>query len=557
MGASRRKSGGVLLFGIAFAAMLLIVAGGASAAAPTNDDFANATVVTGSSGSLSGQSNVDATFQGSAGEKAHDGDPGGHSIWYSLQAPDGGPFVIRASGLGGNAVLSVYTGTSLSTLDEDASNDSGTSTSPSVVCVSAPAATTFSIAIDGYGGATGSDITVSWDRFNGGSPCPTSTPSVNGNFLFPTVGSVLTAVDATWLGGVTSQSHQWYRCVGPKCGPIAGATGPQYVVTTDDVSARLRVADHASNGNGSFETASPPTPHVVAVQPENANGAKFAYAIPGGGLWTADVNLSSPSGVAQLTNGANDAQPNWVTHGDGSLPERIAFSRNGNLAIANLVRRPTAGALLPGPVVGGWPSVRRNGNRIAYSTGSQINIVDPDGTNITHAASFSGDLHPSYSPDGTRIVFEESGDIFIGLAGSNTSDTFVPLTSSGNNHEPSWAPDGSEIAFIHDGQLWTMDADGENAEAAPDDGAHGRRPDMVTDRGRDSLRGDAVRRPQRHLLDQVGRKPGPTDLTQTPAVDEVQPTWQPQAIAPTIGQGPSISGTAQTGQTLAGNDGFV
>ena len=57
------------------------------------------------------------------------------------------------------------------------SNDNG---GPSRVCVAAPSATTFWIAIDGYGGATGSDISLSWDRYNGGSPCPNSTPSITG-----------------------------------------------------------------------------------------------------------------------------------------------------------------------------------------------------------------------------------------------------------------------------------------------------------------------------------------------------------------------------------------
>ena len=108
------------------------------------------------------------------------------------------------------------------------------------------------------------------------------------------VGNVLTGVDASWLGGAVSHSHQWYRCVGAHCGPISGATGQQYTVSFDDVSARLRFADSATNASGSFGTASRPTTHVVSMQPENANGGKIAYAIAGGGLWVCERGRQQP-----------------------------------------------------------------------------------------------------------------------------------------------------------------------------------------------------------------------------------------------------------------------
>ena len=182
------------------------------------------------------------------------GDPGGHSIWYSLAAPDAGPFVITASGLSGNTILAVYTGTSLNNLVEEASNDNG---NPSRVCVAPGGATTFSIAIDGYGGADGQRhqpdagiATTAARRARTArrrSPATRSPPTGPSSRASTRRGSAVRS--RTRISGIAASDR------------IASPSRVQPVRPTrsrlTDVSTRLRFDDHASNSNGSFDTASP------------------------------------------------------------------------------------------------------------------------------------------------------------------------------------------------------------------------------------------------------------------------------------------------------------
>lgn len=77
-------------------------------------------------------------------------------------------------------------------------------------------------------------------------------------------------------------------------------------------------------------------------------------------------------------------------------------------------------------------------------------MVDADGSNPTRLTDNpSGDRHPSWSPDGTKIAFSSGRDDGSGIwvmddDGSNQ-------TRLTNNPDldlfPCWSPDGSGIAF--------------------------------------------------------------------------------------------------------------
>src|SRR5262249_40518993 len=92
-----------------------------AAAAPANDNFAKATVV---SGSLlrEGVPGTTKNATKEAGEPEHAGFPGGASVWYSW-TPSKNEVAAITTCSGFDTLLGVYTGTSVSSLTTVASND--------------------------------------------------------------------------------------------------------------------------------------------------------------------------------------------------------------------------------------------------------------------------------------------------------------------------------------------------------------------------------------------------------------------------------------------------
>jgi thiol-disulfide isomerase/thioredoxin len=130
-----------------------------SSAQPANDLFANRIVITGTNIVTTGSS-VGATRE--TGEPYHAGFPGGASVWWSWRAPFSGTATISTAGSGFDTLLGVYTGTSVSALMEIASNDDDPSSSGRTSRASFDTVSnqTYQIAVDGYGGDSGS-ITLS------------------------------------------------------------------------------------------------------------------------------------------------------------------------------------------------------------------------------------------------------------------------------------------------------------------------------------------------------------------------------------------------------------
>lgn len=127
------------------------------AAGPVNDHFANRLPLGGSPVRTTG-SNVDATEE--SGEPNHAGDPGGRSVWWSWTAPATGTAVVSAAGSSLDTLLAVYTGTAVNALTLVAAIDDDVVIAPrSRVYFTAIQGTTYQVAVDGKGGATG-DVTL-------------------------------------------------------------------------------------------------------------------------------------------------------------------------------------------------------------------------------------------------------------------------------------------------------------------------------------------------------------------------------------------------------------
>ncbi len=149
---------------------------GAPGFVPANDSFSNASAInmTGESTQVTG-TNVAATAE--AGEPALDAsDPGRRTVWWKWTPPSSGPVTISTLGSNFDTLLGVYTGASVGSLTPTALNDD---VDPGLIRTSGVAftavgGTTYSIAVDGWGGYFGA-ITLNVAFTSASVPVPTVT----------------------------------------------------------------------------------------------------------------------------------------------------------------------------------------------------------------------------------------------------------------------------------------------------------------------------------------------------------------------------------------------
>jgi Tol biopolymer transport system component len=178
-----------------------------------------------------------------------------------------------------------------------------------------------------------------------------------------------------------------------------------------------------------------------------------------------------------LPNTLARAWPTLVSNG------KIAFAsdRDGNSEIYLMNADGTGQTRLTnGPDWKTQPTWSPDGRQIAFLTQNgdsfcSIYVMNADGTNLRQVTTLSTGVYDiehglSWSPDGTKIAFNDSTDIFtindiftIKIDGSNR----VNLTNgSGYNYQPAWSPDGSSIAFTRNeglhSTIYKMNADGSN-----------------------------------------------------------------------------------------------
>lgn len=91
---------------------------------------------------------------------------------------------------------------------------------------------------------------------------------------------------------------------------------------------------------------------------------------------------------------------------------------------------------------------------IAYSGGSGIWTIRPDGSGATQVTTVAGDVFPRWSRDGTRLVFlnrtmNSSGTTYDVVTTRADGTERRTLVTGGNNVNASWSPDGAYILYEH------------------------------------------------------------------------------------------------------------
>jgi Tol biopolymer transport system component len=224
----------------------------------------------------------------------------------------------------------------------------------------------------------------------------------------------------------------------------------------------------AVSSGGAAATPTPSLPLLTfAAAPSYHRDAPFY-----GGLCTTDLH-GHPFRITDPGFGAGAA---WSPNGDS-----IAFLQAGTLIVTDAQgrnAREVAGNSL-GWLAFDWSpdgsKLAVSSNQARFGAGS-LGIVNADGTGgRLLVPSVGGGVYigaPSWSPDGTRILYSTSNGPTIYVVNADGGNP-RPLLDSGD--EAVWSPDGRRLAYVAFGNgqfegIGVADADGGNAHVV----AHGR-----------------------------------------------------------------------------------
>ena len=108
----------------------------------------------------------------------------------------------------------------------------------------------------------------------------------------------------------------------------------------------------------------------------------------------------------------------------------------------------------PSPTSG--PSWSSDGTRLVFETQAHLEILNVDGSNPTNLTGVWGSgYNPDWSPQGGKIAYVRKGGDVLGLYVINDDGSnAVKLTSlEASIGRSSWSPDGSKIAYESGGKI--------------------------------------------------------------------------------------------------------
>ena len=246
-------------------------------------------------------------------------------------------------------------------------------------------------------------------------------------------------------------------------GDCSGA-GECTVTMDADISVTANFALEPSGESIVFHSDRDGDYEIYAV---NADGSGSAVQLTDNSAWDGDARRSPDGTKIVFTSNRHEGQEGtdiYVMNSDGTDQERLTFTYSG---------RSSAD-----------PSWSPDSQRIVFSSqlggtncsADEIYVMDVDGSNQTPLTDNADDYecnfgypdywdrNPSWSPDGTQIIFAAKRGEDSGIYVMNADGTGQSRLADGYL-TPSWSPDGTQIAFSLMGNngapdIYVMDADG-------------------------------------------------------------------------------------------------
>jgi Tol biopolymer transport system component len=163
-------------------------------------------------------------------------------------------------------------------------------------------------------------------------------------------------------------------------------------------------------------------------------------------------------GWISFTAAGTDRRDVWIIRPDGSDETNISLIFQNKFAEAS--SWGPDGSILTYDVITPGTEGARDIVLVDFSADELEEVV------IT--ANIEYDCYPSFSPDGSRIVYmsQRDGQRDLYIMDLEGQDILQLTDSEAYDYEPAWSPDGERIAFVSrrtgKSQIFIMDADGSN-----------------------------------------------------------------------------------------------
>lgn len=287
-----------------------------SQAATSNDNFADRVPLSGSPATAD-VSNTTATKE--PGEPAHARNAGGKSVWWSWTAAAAGTVTVTTQGSSFDTLLGVYTGGSLSSLVEVASDDDSGGNLTSRVVLTTTANTTYQIAVDGYNGVSG-NVLLSLN-FDGALQPPSAPASVQASD-----GAFNDRVRVSWSAAANVQEYDIRRHTADNfnASTLIVSVGAEVTVYDDTTAAAGNTYHYwvvARNDAGTSLPGGPDTGFRAAGAGNNDNFAD-ASTLEGGSASAVAENALATKEVGEPahagSSGGRSLWWKWTSPQDGS-----------------------------------------------------------------------------------------------------------------------------------------------------------------------------------------------------------------------------------------------
>ncbi|GEM_PF-2245442 len=152
-------------------------------------------------------------------------------------------------------------------------------------------------------------------------------------------------------------------------------------------------------------------------------------------------------------------------YGDAQPPapsQRIAFTAKSGSGPATLVVMDANGknrvTIATPSSDARAPSWSPDGTQLVYAAGGKLFIVGAAGKNTTAVTDGPSDDLPAWSPDGTRIAFARGHDLAVlSVPNGGVTTLFAGVPGVG---AVAWSPDGTRVAMERGTSIWTLGTDG-------------------------------------------------------------------------------------------------